>query len=92
MEQRWWGSEVKDVFAWISVSLVLALQPAAGYCSPPVKTPFLPGICSLAKFFFFFFFWATPVAHGGSQASGPIGATAAGLYHSHSNAASELHL
>ena len=36
-----------------------------------------------------FFFRATPVAYGGSQAWGPIGATAAGLCHSHSNAGSE---
>ena len=49
-------------------------------------------------FFFFFFFFVlclfrvTPTAHGGSQARGPIGATAAGLCHSHSNARSELAL
>ena len=36
--------------------------------------------------------WATPAAHGGSQARGVIGATAANLCHSHSNAGSELHL
>ena len=44
-------------------------------------------------FFFLFFNWlfdfaffrATPTAYGGSQARGPFGATAAGLYHSHSN-------
>ena len=48
------------------------------------------------NFFFFFVFlpfsWASPVAYGGSQAWGPIGATAAGLRQSHSNARSELHL
>ena len=32
------------------------------------------------------------MAYGGSQASGLIGATAAGLHHSHSNARSQLHL
>ena len=31
-------------------------------------------------------------AYGGSQARGPIGAAAAGLHHSPSNARSELHL
>ena len=36
----------------------------------------------------FSLFRATPVAHRGSQARGPIGATAAGLRHSHSNARS----
>ena len=43
-------------------------------------------------FFFLLFFRAVPVAHGGSQARGPIGATAASLHHSHSNAGSEPHL
>ena len=43
-------------------------------------------------FFFFGLFRAAPVAYGGSQARGPIGAVAAGLHHSHSNSGSELHL
>ena len=47
-------------------------------------------------FFFFFFFFcifrATPVAYGGSQAKGPIGATAASLYHCHSNMGSKPRL
>ena len=33
---------------------------------------------------------AAPEAYGSSQARGRIGATAAGLHHSHSNARSEL--
>ena len=33
--------------------------------------------------------WAAPMAYGGSQARGRIGATAAGLRHSHSNTGSE---
>ena len=37
-------------------------------------------------------FRAAPVAYGGSQARGPIGATAAGLCHSHSNTVFEPHL
>ena len=43
-------------------------------------------------FFFFWFFRAVLAAYGGSQARGPIGATAAtaaGLLHSHSNIRSE---
>ena len=47
-------------------------------------------------FFFPFFFCcccclfrAAPVAYGGSQARGQIGAIAAGLHHSHSNAGSQ---
>ena len=39
-------------------------------------------------YFYFLLFRATPMAYGGSQARGQIGATAAGVYHSHSNAGS----
>ena len=35
---------------------------------------------------------AAPVAHGSSQARGPIGAVAAAVHHSHSNVGSELRL
>ena len=42
--------------------------------------------------FFFAFSRAAPEAHGGSEARGPIGAAAAGLRQSHSNAGSELRL
>ena len=45
-------------------------------------------LCSLI----FFLFRAAPAAHGSSQARGWIRAAAAGLYHSHSNTESELHL
>ena len=34
-------------------------------------------------FIYFFAFRAAPVAYGGSQAKSPIGATVAGLRHSH---------
>ena len=55
------------------------------------KQRFLP----LEHWLFFFcplvfFFRAAPVVYGGSQARGQIGATTAGLNHSHSNARSEL--
>ena len=40
----------------------------------------------------FCLFRAAPAAYRGSQARGQIRATAAGLYHSHSNARSESHL
>ena len=47
-------------------------------------------------FFFFFFFFclfrATPVAYGGFQARGLIGAVAASLHQSHSNTRSEPRL
>ena len=44
-------------------------------------------------FFFVFlpFLWAAPAAYVGSQARGQIGAVAAGLHHSHSNAGSLTH-
>ena len=38
---------------------------------------------------YFLLFRAAPVAYGSSQARDPIGATAAGLHHSHSHAGSE---
>ena len=37
-------------------------------------------------------FRPVPVAYGGSQARGQIGAVAASLHHSHSHTGSELHL
>ena len=40
---------------------------------------------------FVLLFRAVPEAYGGSQARGLIGATAAGLHHSHSNAGSPTH-
>ena len=40
-------------------------------------------------FFFFVFFRAAPMEYGGSQARGPIRATATGLHQSHSNAGSK---
>ena len=47
------------------------------------------------NFFFFLFFsaisWAASVAHGGSQARGPVGAEAAGPRQSHSKAGSETY-
>ena len=48
--------------------------------------------CPFNFFFFFCFFRASPTAYGHSQAKGWLGAAAASLHHSHSNAGSELHL
>ena len=62
-----------------------------------ILCPHQPSL-SLEPFFSFSFFFlfcpfrATPEAYGGSQARGGVGATAAGLHHSHSDARSELHL
>ena len=52
----------------------------------------LSSLSASGTFFFFVFSRATPMAYGGSQARGPIGAVAASLHHSHSNAGSEPHL
>ena len=40
--------------------------------------------------YFFAISWAAPMAHGGSQTRGRIGAVATGLHHSHSDVGSEL--
>ena len=40
------------------------------------------GFYFILFFFLFCLFKATPMAYGGSQARGPIGAAAAGLHHS----------
>ena len=52
----------------------------------------MPSENSFFFFFFFFPFRAALVAHGGSQAGGPIGAATANLYHSHSNSGTKPHL
>ena len=58
----------------------------------------LLGELTLLSVFIFLFFclfaisWAAPMAYGGSEARGQIGATAAGLHHSHSHARSEPRL
>ena len=46
----------------------------------------------MSHFFSFLLFRTAPAASGSSQARGRIGATAAGLRHSHSNSGSEPHL
>ena len=51
--------------------------------------------CTIAgtpQIYIFFLFKATPAAYGSSQARGQIRATAAGLYHSHSNSGYKTHL
>ena len=60
------------------------------YCQPDIAPE--PEQLDTGNTFFFFFFFclfafsrAAPMAQGGSQARGPIGAIATGLHHSHSN-------
>ena len=73
--------------------VVLKNQPNKTLCAS-VCSFFLSFSSFYISFYFFIFclFRAAPTAYGGSQARGLIGAIAAGLYHSHSNARSEPHL
>ena len=64
----------------------------ASLCDAPSLSPFPPWNCNNLFLSFFFLFKAAPVASGSSQARGRIGAAAASLHHSHSNAGSEWHL
>ena len=48
--------------------------------------------CFIFLFFIFLLFRATPMAYGGSQARGQIGAIAAVLFHSHINVRSKQYL
>ena len=57
-----------------------SITDIAGYIYIPINSQYW---CHL------FFFRAVPVAYGGSHTKG-IGAVAAGLYHSHSNARTQL--
>ena len=57
-------------------------------CTPETNTTLKVNYTPIKKNFFCLF-RATPAAYGGSQARGLIGAVAAGLHHSHSNAGSQ---
>ena len=82
----------KDVACLGFVSLQFSLYRSTGVLRH--HDSFLVDCCTSTFFFFFVFclFMAAPMAYGGSQARGPIGAIAAGLCHSHSNTGSESHL
>ena len=57
------------------------------------QSPCLMFVFSILFYFFLLYFfaisWATPVAYGGSQARGQIGAVASSLHQSPSNSGSE---
>ena len=59
-----------------------------------IKVTVICFLCSLKinMLLSFFLFRAAPAAYESSQARGWIGAIAAGLYHSHSNVGSKLHM
>jgi len=74
------------------ICLAVAIGKSLSYLSFPLG---LISILRVGIFFFFLvcfvlLFRVAPAAYGGSQARGPIGAVAAGLHQSHSNAGSEL--
>ena len=71
---------------WAFFNSIIEFYPQRAY------TSFLRFI--LIKDFIVFFFSprAASVAYGSFQARGPIGATAASLYHGHNNAGYEPHL
>ena len=85
----------------------LAISPCKATSIPltfvvpiPTPTPSMasfgvdPGVMVLCFFisFFFLFLELHPLAYGSFQASGQLGAAAAGLHQSHSNSGSEVHL
>ena len=73
---------VKDLVSSLQWLTVLIPGPGTSTCWKKKKKK---KISFNSVFFFAFFSRATPAVHGGSQDRGPIGATAAGLHHSHSN-------
>ena len=84
-----WLQEHPPAGRWGCLSLTHTLHLLLP--KPPPDTP-CPTPGSLYFFNFFAISWAAPEACGGSQARGRIGAVAAGLCQSHSNAGSEPHL
>ena len=76
------------------MSIILSTTPDNAASAPGSRSK---GHILFVLFFYFFFFSlllsrAASAAYGGSQARGPIRATAAALHHSHSNTGSEPHL
>ena len=77
----------------IGVLVSFQIIVLSGYMSRSVIVgSYCNSIFSFFWFLFFCLFRATAVAYGGSQARGLIGAVAAGLLKSHSNAISKLRL
>ena len=98
-----WGSSSVTAVAWITAvpwvpSLAWRIPHAAVVAKGKKKAEWVcyVDLITLSNYVFFclfgwFFFWffrTAPVAHGGSQGRGQIGATAASLHHSHSNSGS----
>ena len=74
------------------LALELTCPPGTAHIVHKVHNTFRdPQKCHFFFPFFFCLFRTAPEAYGGSQAKGRIGAVAAGLHHSHSNAGSWTH-
>ena len=103
---RGWEDRLKGYFLRLSLLLghklrarKVCLGTALGHLQDvSIQLFFVLFVFCCLFFFFFFFFglfaisWGAPAAYGGSQARGPIGAVAASLRQSHSNAGSEPRL
>ena len=85
----------------IYLFILLPISCCPDFCSYIIQLKILQSysvalhLCSFSVLCWLFlvlpptFFWPAPVAYGGSQARGLIGAAAAGLPHSHSNTRSK---
>ena len=84
---RWHHTAVLTCIPLVTDLEHLSMYPLAIiYCVSSLGKMSIQVLC---LFFFFLLFRAASVAYEGSQARGPIGAAAAGLHHSHSNAGSK---
>ena len=82
------GTPPSGLYSKVIYSVKPSLNQTISNCKPPTS---LLLHCFLDHFCFCLF-RATPAAYGNSQAKGQIGATAAGLHHSHGSSGSEAHL
>ena len=85
----------KILFHWHLILLRLWEALCLTVCLLSASALPLVSFCFQGGFVFVFvclFLRAAPVAYGDSQTRGQIGAVAASLHHSHSNARSKLHL
>ena len=73
----------RNIFKIFSWYIFVVLLVAILYVLPTLCFVLVILAVSFFLFLFFCFFRATPMAYGGSQAKGLIGAVAAGLHHSH---------
>ena len=83
----YWGLEESMVVTMMAVPVYCFTPTVCQALCQPLYKHCLMGI---SYYYSYLSFRAAPTAYGSSQARGPIGAVAAGLHHSRSNAGSEL--